>query len=70
MTGIIENNIPEIINKIDTTVKKAASFLPDFLDNLYTIGSANAAKTTATNKSKSNDLTLKNMIAAKLIAII
>tara|TARA_B100001057_G_scaffold247963_1_gene248236 strand:+ start:1209 stop:1451 length:243 start_codon:yes stop_codon:yes gene_type:complete len=48
-------------NKIKDTAIIAEALLLIFFDNLYTTGSASAAKTTATNKSKTNDLILKNI---------
>ena len=60
MIGIIENSVAPITNRIKDTAIIAEALLLIFFDNLYTTGSASAAKTTATNKSKINDLTLKN----------
>jgi hypothetical protein len=61
MIGIIEKNVAPIITKIIDTAMKADAFLLTFFDNLYTTGSAKAAKTTATKRSKSNDLTLRKI---------
>ena len=52
---------PQIDSRISDTATSADAFLLIFSDNLYTTGSASADKTTATNKSKISDLTLRNI---------
>ena len=58
---LLKNNVAPITNKIIDTAIIAEALLLIFLDSLYTTGSASAAKTIATNKSKINDLTLKKI---------
>ena len=59
--GIIENNVAPISKRITDTATIAEALLLIFRESLYTTGSASADKTTATNRSKINDLTLKNI---------
>ena len=40
---------------------KADAVLLSYIDNIYTTGTAKAAKTTATKKSKSNNLALRKI---------
>jgi hypothetical protein len=61
MIGIIEKKVAPITSKIIATAIKAETFLLTFLDNLYTTGSAKAAKTIATKRSNNKDLTLKKI---------